>query len=646
MQAGEEEQTRLALEEDFEKAEALNAVIHSRHAEVHAREAALADLRNSVRLLEETFAHERSDCVNSFVRATNSLRATREQLQVALSQQQSSSERQWDLEDSRIRAELERISLEKGHFEREEQALAGDSERTEEAIRTQTGDLSARKMGLEASMDTLSEEIRLLQEQLSLKLAAQQVLAADLSAVDGKIGEVRKKYDRQLQRISDRQSALQLSKAECLEEESLVVREQRALEAAAAARKHSKQAAAAWASSLEVDIEIADVLLAQLKVPLGSASSSTPMASIKPIDSVVDDAASAELRRNLEAISYLLNKKRSLVAELQAQGADLSGESRRLADLVPVFELEKKTHAAAKRFKEAAASAKELKEVQIAKETVDAKIEEVNFAVTATAAEIVQLEEQETTTSAALRDAHRQGDIARFELLLSRAREVRSMQRVIVSKQRGQEGSNGLTVGGEDIGCIVFQFLATELDAVLKEAHVLKNTHALPQDVAWTQEEEEVEVEEVASGSEGAEPLDGAVEQPHVGVGPLARDVEGSPETDTTSKDGDGAQTTTSELDGTRHEGSGPSCDFADDCTGLDGLDGGCVAADEDASADATDAAAAAAAAQAGATERKARFAEAKVCYFQPTSILTWFFNTRRKLRCFRCRGWRVASQS
>ena len=109
MQAAEEEQTRLALEEDFERAEALNEVIRGRDAEVRAREVALGDLRNSVRLLEETFAHERSDCVSSFVRATHSLRATREQLQAALAQQQSSSERQWDLEDSRIRAELERI---------------------------------------------------------------------------------------------------------------------------------------------------------------------------------------------------------------------------------------------------------------------------------------------------------------------------------------------------------------------------------------------------------------------------------------------------------------------------------------------------------------------------------------------------------
>lgn len=477
MQATEEEQTRLAAEEDFEKAEALNDVIQSSAAEVRAREVVLADLRTSVRMLEETFAHERADCVSNFLRAANSLRATREQLVVALTQQQSSVERQWDLEDSRIRAELERISLEKGHFEREEQALSGDSERTEEAIRTQTGDLSDKKKELESSMEAVSEEIRILQEQLALKVSAQQLLAADLDRVDGKIGEVRKKYDRQLQRIADRQIALQSSKAECLEEESAVLREQQVLETQAAEASKIKLTAAAWATSLETDLQISDVMLSKLKAATGGLEGYS-MASLCSVDAAVEGAATVELRRNLEAISYLLHKKRVLLAELQLQRDKLVVESRRLADLLPVYEAEKKAHASAKRFKEAAAVAKELKEVLAAKETIERDVDELDASASATTADIDQLVDQETVTSKALRDAHRQGDIARFENLLVQAAEVRVMQRLVASKRKDPESGDS-----EDIGNGVLTFLSTELEALQKEAAVLKDLHSLPQDV-------------------------------------------------------------------------------------------------------------------------------------------------------------------
>lgn len=478
----------------FERAEALNAVIQNNIAESHARQAAVADLRTSVKLLELTFAQERADCVNNILRAANSLRASREQLEVALSQQLASTERQWDLENSRIRGELERIALEKGHFEREEQALTGDSERTEEAIRTQTGDLAEKKEGLESAMDALNEEIRALQEQLALKLAAQLLLSSDLKQVDGKIGEVRKKYDRQLQRISDRQEALQQSKAECLDEESAVLREQALLEAQAADSKTSKQQSSLWACSLAADVEIAEVLLSRLKSSSGG-SGDTQIASIGATEAAADDASSAELKRNQEAILYLLNKKRALITELHAHRDSLICESKRLADLLPVFDAEKKACAAGKRFKEAAAAAKELKEAQTAKEAIDADVERTDGALATASSEIAQLEDQEVVVSNAIRDARRKSDISRFEALILRASEVRAMRRLVKRTQRRLAKQNGAMVV-HGIGESVFLFLSAELEAVRREGQVLRELHSLPEEVVVSEEEEEDDDEE------------------------------------------------------------------------------------------------------------------------------------------------------
>ena len=538
-QTAEEEQQRLAAEEEFERAEALNEVIQRSSAEAHSRIGTLADLRASVRMLEQTFAQERADCVSNFLSAANSLRATREQLEVALTQQQTSAQRQWDLEDSRIKAELERIGLEKGHFEREEKALSGDSERTEEAIRTQTGDLSSRKQELESSMDDLSEEIRILQEQLALKLAAQQQLARDLDLVDGKIGEVRKKYDRQLQRISDRQHALQQSKAECLEEESAVLAEQAVMEAQAAEHLRKKQEATAWATSLVADIQVADVLLDKLK-PSG-ALTNAQIATISPLETATEDATTTELKRSMDAISYLLNKKRLQTTELHSQRDDLVSESRRLADLALVLDAEKKSHAAAKRFKEAAAAAKELKEVQAAKEVADASIEGTDSAMAATSLEIAQLEEQEVKTANSLRDAHRQGDIARFEALLTRASEVRAMHKKVVRFKRRLDG---VVVPKEDIGEGVVSFLLAELDAIQREALSLKALHSLPHDVllltAVTEDDVEVEVDETDCTIENPIPPSDAAEQNNSSASTESTSNNADPESSRESKDATG----------------------------------------------------------------------------------------------------------
>lgn len=496
----EEEQSRLAALEEFERADALNEVIHTCSAESEARQAVLRDLRASVRLLEETFAQERAECISNFHRACNSLRVTREQLGLALAQVQSSSSRQFEMEESRIRAELERIGLEKGHFQREEEALQGDAERTEEVIRAQTVDLSAKKGELEASIGVLDEEILLLQQQLAAKMAAQQQLSKELGQVDGKIGEVRKKYDRQLQRIADRQAALEQSKRECLQEESAVMLEQTSLQRQVQNSKECHSSAAQWAHALETDVTIAEALLSNLS-PTRSASSADrcALASINRLEASSEDVSTQELRRNIDAINYLLSKKRALVVELQDQHDSLLTEARRVGELLPKLDAEKKAHAASKRFKEAAAVAKELKELQAAKDASDAEVERLSTLMDNTLVEVSALEEKHAASSKALRDAHRQHDVSRFEALLLRVQEVRALQKQVHKEVRkrkrvagvGEEGARTGGEGGEghsgpaELFEAAGRFFSSELLSCLSEAAAIKERHALPQELDY-----------------------------------------------------------------------------------------------------------------------------------------------------------------
>lgn len=60
---------------------------------------------------------------------------------------------------------------------------------------------------------------RRIEELLLARRAEESRLAKELVSVEGRLGEVRKKYDRQLQRLQDRREALKATQSECLQEE-------------------------------------------------------------------------------------------------------------------------------------------------------------------------------------------------------------------------------------------------------------------------------------------------------------------------------------------------------------------------------------------------------------------------------------------
>jgi predicted nucleic acid-binding Zn-ribbon protein len=470
-EATEQEQARLAQEEDFESADALNAVLDQLGADIQRIEADLRSLRASVRMLEETFAQERADAVSNLARHAAALKVTREQLELGAAQLERSADKQFSIEQARIAAELERIGLEKSHFEREEQALSEDSSRTEDAIQSQTGDLGERRDVLQEAIGVVDAEIRALQEQLAAKEKEKGGLTRDLEAVEGKIGEVRKKYDRQLQRIADRQAALQQSKEECLGEERAVLRDQDALQAQTEKERGTATAVRAWTQRIQSDVTLVDDLLQNLAPSTASgAHKGALIATISSVgESEVDPAADA-LRKNLDAIVFLSGKKTAAVSELTVQRDFLLLESRRLGDNIPLLEAEKKAHAASKRFKEAAAVAKDLKEQQTAKEGVDAELAATEKEIAHLHEEVEQLAAQEASTREALQEALRLRDVARFDCLAQRAKQVQALLAASGSRQAEDSG----------ICVAVESFLATELDAVLKEGREIQLRHGLP----------------------------------------------------------------------------------------------------------------------------------------------------------------------
>ena len=507
IEEAEKEQTRLAQIEDFEGADALNAEVEACEQEVCKHEQILGDLRVSVRLLEQNFAQERSECVANLHRAAASLQMIKEQLDLGVSQAQRSFEKQFVMERARIEAELERIGLEKSHFEREEQALESDSDRTEEAILAQTGDLSVMREEFHGAMSLLDAEIKALQEQLALKQAEKFTLSANLQDVDGKIGEVRKKYDRQLQRICDRRSDLQKSKSECQKEEDVVLQEQAALEAQVAMNRSNSDQAKEWSRCLDEDGAVVNSFLKSLTTI--KSTSTCEIASIRSLESSDGDMDIEEIRRNSEAILYLRGKKQASANEFQVRRDSLLFESKRFGEQIPQLENEKKAHAAAKRFKEAAAASKSLKDIQSAKETVDTELDEVEKLIAHTELELSELNERYTTTQHTLTEARMKRDVARFESLHRRASEIRSMIRNTgqCGKQDGrfvhETASHDLLACGS-VREATAVFLAIELGAVLREADAIGELHGLVEPIV--EDEDRLEENDERKSSEPSVP--------------------------------------------------------------------------------------------------------------------------------------------
>ena len=454
----EAEQARLAELEEFDKADALSAEIEAAQGEIPRRRAAVTALLESVKLLEGTFVEERGQTIAAFFSAMRRLAEARDEIKQEVSSSQAEEVERDEIEEARLKAELERIDMEKSHFAREEEALSKEQQTTQEAIQAKTDAFRAKKEESEAKMFAVQLEIRQLEEALKAKRAEEAGLQQDLQQVESSIAGVHKKYERQLQRISDRQAALRQTKTECQQEEEQLLRDRDEYYDALTRAEREREGLELWTKSLGADISIAETLLSSTAAAavakdkgVGSTSqqqhldmhpdkharvysnflsSSSLMASISSLES-----SSAEeydsLSQELEAAESALRAGQQESNTLAAQQEAVTAELRALAEQMPKLEGEKKAHAANKRFKEAAAVAKDLKDLMARKDALEEEAEQAAMMVRANCDKVAALEAAQEAAAEALRDAHKRKDIERFEALLARAADVRSMRRIV-----------------------------------------------------------------------------------------------------------------------------------------------------------------------------------------------------------------------
>lgn len=358
----EAEQTTLAEKEEFELADKLSGQLeilqqeYSQHLETdkasmqayEEAETSLAECRRELSLKMKETSHG----------LRNLIRQQTEELSGLMSGNESALK----TEDSRVAVEEERISMELAHVAREESTLNEETTVIEQAILAQTKAVQEDKIDMDRDLLGVTCEIERLEAELRGKKQEKKMLEMNIEVAEGKIKVVRRKYDRQLQRISDRSMTIRAASEECRDDSEaiqsqreLVVREQNKLDSI-------ERAVTKGIASMENERELVGKLKETFDAVLLKSSVSVIKGDVGGDTGILREKVVSQETALERAISDLDISRSSLQA--------LAEEDSDLKEKIPMMEGDKKSHASNKRFKEAASVAKEIKGMAARREDI------------------------------------------------------------------------------------------------------------------------------------------------------------------------------------------------------------------------------------------------------------------------------------
>eukprot|EP01033_Poteriospumella_lacustris_P000328 gene328-211_t len=393
----EQQQTILAEREEFEQAAVISAEIEQIQSQWTQQTAEKERALETLKKVKHEYDHQRPSVTAAFSNSFDSVFAFVAEAKDIDVQGRKQLDDYVKEEIDRLSVEEQRIHMEASHCEREQATLHSESAVVEEAINTQVGDQLERKRDLEVQSFAVQEEIRRLEELLAQKRAEDIDIAKQMKQIDTKILEVRKKYERQLARIAERREALSKAQSECAYEAQIVADNRSKVESIVAEALESYRILSVQAETKQQEVRLAETFMKDVHMSIEAASTAEAESEHPPSFSLDFSwylTESDELYRCFSSGDHLSSSSKELSdrvtkMEQAIRQHDQQGEEQRaqqevaqlrlktLVDTIDRLEVEKKGHAANKRFKEAANTAKELKEANEAKDQVEQAIKAV-----------------------------------------------------------------------------------------------------------------------------------------------------------------------------------------------------------------------------------------------------------------------------
>ncbi|CAM9572833.1 unnamed protein product [Ectocarpus sp. 4 AP-2014] len=467
----ESEQQRLADEEDYEKAAELSLEIENLKDESASAARRLRELEEDGGSLDRSSAEARQELLAAVEETTRGLKVFQGRQDAKLGKLVSERAALFEEENRRMNTEQERIALEKTHVERDWAHLEEELSQTEKAISGQTGGEDERMSKLRLMRMELEGEVKDLEAQLEAKRGALREVLVGLDEAEGRITAVRGKFERQLQRLRERERLVEVSRQDCqTEEASLQGDRDRHRELMEEATKE-QQGLMDAVEGIAEDVKLAELLQSTLSKHWTSESRTGRVPADEKNGAETGDEDSRNdarndalvaLRSEVEGARSRYELKGRAVAALDERKDVLKAEMATNADALPDLEQRKRAAVGAKNYKEAGQVSREIKETERRQQEVLELLSDLEHSVAEGSAVRKELEGTKTElmqAEEALRVAEEAVATSRIAALERRAKPLRIASRAVA--RRGKTG--GLRDAAESL--LVVQLASLDAEA-------------------------------------------------------------------------------------------------------------------------------------------------------------------------------------
>lgn len=498
----EAEQVRLGEIEDFESADALTHVMENLRNELEAQSTESKELRKTLVKYEEEIVSLNDAYSRLLDSSLRGLKNLRRQQSEEVDAYFSKLEAKVKEDNSRVAAEEERLALEWQHVEREESALAEESETIEHAIASQTKEHQESKSEMDMRLLGVTSEIRNLEKALAEKRAEEKALKEELRNVEQKINDVRKKYDRQLLRINDRTVALSAVQQECRKEEETIRREREAVNATTEKITSSKRELTDWMAAMDADVAV-----------MAEVMESFALGRSLPVTGVVERSVDAQLvNPELESLRKVyieaeasLQEAVTQQKELESTKVSLLAENNDIDAQIPQLEADKKEHASNKRFKEAAEVVKTIKQLTSRKEEIAALLEDASGRANQISLTVNERQSSLVNIENEIKECEKASDMQKLALIRTHMKSLKKFRSQLMKKYH----SSGGTLLESNL-----RLINAELTVLVQAGAAILDKHDMPnEDVNMEDDVEEEEEENVSEGVPDVVPDDCTAEE-------------------------------------------------------------------------------------------------------------------------------------
>eukprot|EP00968_Pinguiococcus_pyrenoidosus_P001189 scaffold53_cov193-Pinguiococcus_pyrenoidosus.AAC.26 len=493
----ESEQSRLAEKEEYEEAEALNPLIEGLQTRKRGIVEELSQSTQACDHLEKERKVGKKKIMLALEELAKDLRSIESKEESRVRDADADTIKALDQKSRQLNSEEERIKLTESSNSRKERDLDDEESAVDAQIRHLTKDLTEEQEVLSEKQFTVDAEIEDLRRQLDAKLRAKGELSARQDEIEDGIRDVRKKFERQIQRLQEERRGLEVYKKECeeerqqLEEEKLEAARQKDLMLSVQQRFESLR------ETVQADVTAASTLrdaIHQRRENQGAVASEED-----------HEAKIHALRLAAAEAEEAVHEAQTALEEATEQLNALRDEGKRLRQRLPQVEQLKKAAAKARNFKEAGAYAAEFKQSEQRLEELEKEEKAVQQKLLESEPQVEIAQTALVNARKALKDGEQKAEVGNYTRLHDVIRSLKkARRRALQSKAKGETP----VLLSKEVANAIDLLFDEEIAEVQAEVNVLKSRYDFD-DIALDDDEEDADAEEAAgetaAGDAGAQ---------------------------------------------------------------------------------------------------------------------------------------------